>query len=81
MYAPPRSMNAALEEGMTDGKYKKVAANRGGFLETERLYADRRDLYDTWYGIHEAPVKVFPDGSRPRATVNYLETLPPDVPC
>lgn len=75
-YATPRSMNASLEQGMTDGKYKKVAANRGGFTEVERLMEDRKDLADIWYGIHEVDVKVFPDGSKPRATMGYVETAP-----
>jgi hypothetical protein len=73
-YAPPRSMNASLEQGMTDGSYKKVAADRGGFPEVDRRARDLADLDNVWYGFHECEVKVFPDGSKPRATRNYADT-------
>ena len=72
--APHRSSNAELEEGMTDGKYKKLAPNRGGFTEVERLVRDRRDMADVWHGFHEASEKSFPDGSKPRTTPGYAAT-------
>jgi hypothetical protein len=80
-YPTPRSMNANLEEGMSDGKYKKVVMNRGGVCESARLYDDRKDLADVWHGIHECPVKVFPDGSSPRRTPNTVDTNPVECNC
>lgn len=60
-YAKTSGMNASLNEGMSDGKYKKITPNRGGVVEVG-TYEDRRDLYDGYYGIHEKQVKVLPDG-------------------
>lgn len=60
-YAPSRSMNNELSEGSTDGKYKKIVNNRGGVVEPN-TYESRSDLNDNWFGIHEKPVKVTPDG-------------------
>ena len=59
-YAPRRSMNAALSEGATDGKYKKVTQSRGGFVDVATENS-RRDLDDVWFGIHEKQVKMAPD--------------------
>lgn len=71
-YATPRSANSELDEGMTDGKYRKVVMDRGG--EVENLtYESRADLTDGWYGIHEAQEKMTPDGIRCR-TVNTVRT-------
>jgi hypothetical protein len=72
--ARPRSANAELSEGMTDGKYKKVITDRGGVVEGT-TYQDRQDLADVWHGIHEAPVKVLPDGLR-TSTPNFVATPP-----
>jgi len=60
-YAKPRSCNAEVRAGATDGKYKKVIADRGGVVE-HTFVADRLDLIDGYYGIHEAPSMVLPDG-------------------
>lgn len=60
VYPQSRSVVAELNEGATDGKYKKVVNNRGGVVE-QTTQAARADLKDIWYGIHEAPVKVRPD--------------------
>lgn len=68
-YPAARSLNGDLWEGMTDGKYKKLHANRGGDCE-RTTYRDRSALNDWWYGIHEIPVKVLPDGRQCR-TPNY----------
>jgi hypothetical protein len=48
---------------MTDGKYRKIDADRGGVVEMA-TYASRADLTDGWYGLHECPSMVAPDGSR-----------------
>ena len=56
-----RSMNADLNEGMTDGKYKKIVQNRGGQVDPA-THAARADLNDQWFGFTEKPVKVAPDG-------------------
>lgn len=71
-YGPTRSANAELHEGLTDGAYKKVVRDRGGFPEGT-TYQSRRDLADTWYGLHETPVKVSPDGL-PLPTPNFVPT-------
>ena len=73
-YGPTRSVNAALHEGLTDGSYKKVIRDRGGFPEGT-TQAARRDLDDTWYGIHETPSKVSGDGID-IATPNFVPTAP-----
>lgn len=71
-YAPPRSANKDLHEGMTDGCYKKVITDRGGFPEpcTAQM---REDLSDIWYGIHEDRMKHLPDG-RAEETPDWLPT-------
>jgi hypothetical protein len=46
---------------MTDGTYKQVVKDRGGFVETTTADA-RSELTDIYYGIHEAKVKRLPDG-------------------
>ena len=56
-----RSLNGELGEGMTDGAHKKVKRDRASAEIT--FYQQRQNLNDTWYGIHEAPVKMAPDGS------------------
>lgn len=73
-YAPSRSCNNELAQGMTDGKYKQVARDRGGVIEPCTLRS-RRDLDDTWYGIHEAAVKELPDGLS-CSTPTYAPTPP-----
>jgi hypothetical protein len=79
-YATPRSANRELDAGSTDGKYRKINADRGGFVEATTSNA-RRDLTDGWYGLHEAPVMVTPDNrhitdpyavSMPEAPIAYF---------
>lgn len=72
VYPASRSVNAELNEGATDGKYKKVINNRGGAVEHTSQF-DRDDLKDVWYGIHETPVKIRPDSKTVR-TPNYIYT-------
>jgi hypothetical protein len=60
-YPRTRSVNAELDEGATDGKYRKVVMDRGGVVEPA-TYDSRRHLSDTWHGIHEQGVKIRPDG-------------------
>lgn len=69
-----RSMNGELSEGMTDGKYKKVVNNRGGQVQLTTTES-RDDLKDVWYGIHEQPAKVRPDG-KTVGTPNFVHTAP-----
>lgn len=73
-YAPHRSMTADLNEGATDGKYKKVIRDRGGFVDPATTKA-RLDLDSHYYGIHEEQVKVRPDG-KIVTTPNFIRTLP-----
>lgn len=61
-YAQSRSVSGELASGSTDGKYRKVVADRGGIVES-MTYDSRRDLSDTWFGLHECPSMVSPDGS------------------
>lgn len=65
-------MNADLNEGATDGKYKKVVMDRG--LASPDTYNDRRELSDAWHGIHETPAKVNPGSGRAVRTPNYVQT-------
>jgi hypothetical protein len=75
-YPVSRGMNNALSEGSTDGKYKKIVANRDGVIDPA-TYENRADLHDEWFGIHEKQIKVTPDGLL-HATPNYVgnPTLP-----
>jgi hypothetical protein len=61
-YAPQRSMNGSLNDGMTDGTYKKLNRDRGGFVETTTQDA-RADLYPTNFGYIESGYKEQPDGT------------------
>ncbi|KJK56229.1 hypothetical protein [Saccharothrix sp. ST-888] len=65
-YAPQRSLRDNLNAGLTDGSWRKGVTGRGGVVEptTPRI---RDQLADTWYGVHEAPVKIDPFG-RPVTT-------------
>jgi hypothetical protein len=69
-------MNLDLSEGMTDGKYKKVTRDRGGDVE-RTTQESRKDLDDTWFGIHEQQPKVLPDGVQ-HATPQFIPTKPVD---
>ena len=73
---PQRSMNKDLEAGMSDGKYQKIIQHRGGVVEAELAYAEVRDLADTYYGIHEAPVKQLPDGTVDSSSLYNVPTKP-----
>lgn len=75
-YPQTRSMNGDLSEGLTDGKYKKVVNNRAEAEPTTQVA--RHDLNDRYFGIHEAPVKTFPDGLR-HPTPGYVPTAEPDL--
>lgn len=72
VYPRSRSMNADLNEGATDGKYKKVVQDRG--LAEPGTYNERRDLDDAWHGIHEAPTKVVPGRGQAARTPNFVAT-------
>lgn len=73
-HAIPRSANADLHLGAVEGSYKTVIRARGGVVEGSTQRA-RADLDDTWYGIHEAPLKVSGDGVV-ASTPGYVATLP-----
>lgn len=75
-HATPRSMNAELNEGATDGKYKKIIVDRGGLGVTQSATTRARiDLNDVWYGRHEDEIKIRPDG-QPVHTPNFVQTPP-----
>ncbi|MGW3860254.1 hypothetical protein ACWEDZ_02050 [Streptomyces sp. NPDC005047] len=73
-YATPRSMTGDLNDGLTDGTYKKVSTDRGGGVDPA-TYGVRQDLNDLWYGVHEAAVKRRPEGLAVR-TPTYVPTPP-----
>lgn len=75
-YPQMRSMNSALDEGATDGKYKKVVNNRDCAEGT--TFTGRELLDDANFGIHETPDKVVPGGRGTRNTPNYVYTREPD---
>ncbi len=75
MYPQARSMNNALSEGSTDGKYKKIVRDRENAEGT--TWENRADLSDVWYGMHEQRVKATPDGllhSTPNFVPNKTST-------
>jgi hypothetical protein len=73
-YPTARSCNRELAQGSIDGTYKQANRDRGGVIEGTTLRA-RRDLDDTWYGIHEVAVKETPDGLK-ATTPTYAPTPP-----
>lgn len=73
-YAPQRSWTGELNEGATDGTYKKAIRERGGFVE-QTTYRVREDLAPVWYGVMEAQTKIDPFG-RPIRTPNTVATRP-----
>jgi hypothetical protein len=79
-YPKTRSMNRDLEEGMTDGRYKKVVTDRGGIHEGELLYKIREELDSINYGINEIKEKEFGDSTR-GVTPDYVETHVNDGCC
>ena len=57
-----RSMNAELNEGMTDGSYKKIPRDRS--VVNDPNLAARREM--SWrYGFEDAPVERRPDTGAP----------------
>jgi hypothetical protein len=67
-------MNNSLSEGSTDGKYKKIVANRDGEIDPA-TYENRADLSHQWYGLVEKKIKVTPDGLL-HATPRYVPNAP-----
>lgn len=61
-YAPARSENGSLRDGMTDGTYKKLNPNRGGFVETT-TQESRAMLNPDTFGYQESPFQPMPDGT------------------
>jgi hypothetical protein len=56
-----RSQNLELNEGATDGTYKKIPPNRSN---VENSLDERREM--SWrYGFEDAPVKFRPDTGLP----------------
>lgn len=66
------NLNSNLAAGMSDSKYKKVVNDRGNAEST--TYDSRRDLNDTWYGIHEANHKVLGDGTSGHGDAGFVST-------
>ena len=72
-YYAELSCNDNLSEGMTDGKYKKVVANRRSVEPGMDWFHNRECLNDIYYGIHETNPKVAPDGTIV-STPDYVAT-------
>lgn len=75
-YAPRRSMNGALADGMTDGTYKKLTRDRGGFVESTTQEAREMLNRDT-IAYQESGFKQQPDGTTRYSTgdITYLSPL------
>lgn len=73
-YANSRPLGGEMNEGLTDGGYKKISRDRGGSVDPA-TYAARSDLSDVWHGIHEANSKQRPDGQTVR-TPGYVPNPP-----
>ncbi|MEW1922310.1 hypothetical protein [Streptomyces sp. NPDC088360] len=74
-YANQRALSGDLHEGLTDGGYKKIVRDRGGQVESTTHHV-RSSLNDTWFGMHEDPLKHTPDG-RAVTTPHYVGTPAP----
>jgi len=72
-----RSVIRELDEGATDGTYKKVVQNRGGLVE-EGFWDARKQLSVKGYGITEAPTKAIPGSNGMEVTTPY--TVPTKDP-
>jgi len=59
-----RSLNGELHEGMVEGRYRKVAPNRGGEIE-DTFKANRTGLSAFYYGelLQQEVSRTLPDGS------------------
>ena len=77
-YAEPRSCNAELAQGMTDGEYKQVVKDRGGQVETG-TWEHRKLLSTMVYGIVELDKKECPDGVGPVRTSYTVDTPRPGI--
>lgn len=76
-YPSTRSVNRELEAGATDGRYRKVIADRGG--EVEHTFMEGRlDLTNAFYGIHEAPSMQVPGCNRTCINPYAVSTPMPD---
>jgi hypothetical protein len=72
-----RSVVRELDEGLTDGRYKKVVTDRGGLVE-DGFWENRKHLSVKMYGIVEAPTKVLPGANGMEVTTPY--TVPTKDP-
>lgn len=77
-YPRTRSVNRELDAGATDGRYRKVIADRGGDVE-HTFVENRMDLTNAFYGIHESPVMQVPGCARP-CTNPYAVITPAPSP-
>jgi hypothetical protein len=72
-----RSCLRDFDEGLTDGRYKKVVQNRGGVVENG-AWESRQDLSVKLYGIVEAGRKVLPGTDLEVVTPNTVPTKNPE---
>jgi len=78
-YPATRSCNRELEAGATDGKYRKVINDRGGDVE-RTFVANREDLVNGFYGIHETSVMQVPGRPNRPCTNPYGVVTPMPSP-
>lgn len=79
-YPSTRSVNDELEAGATDGKYRKVIADRGGVVE-HSFETDRECLNGSgYYGIHESSSMRVPGGNRTCRNVYGVHFPEPEIP-
>lgn len=76
-YPRTRSVNRELEAGATDGKYKKIVADRGGDVERTFL-EDRAELIGAFYGITEHDSMRVPGMNRTCANPYRASVPAPD---
>jgi hypothetical protein len=58
-----RSQNQDLKLGSVEGKYKMLAKDHGGEVESTTVDA-REDLSWIWYGVTQCDVMDLPDGGK-----------------
>lgn len=72
-HAPARSMNVELQEGLNDGKYKRITPDRTNIdFPSEQKIAQERMHDLAWpYGVNEPEVAYTPEGKIVRKNPRY----------
>jgi hypothetical protein len=69
-------MNRDLETGMVEASHRMVVKDRGGIVE-QTTWEARKELSDTYHGIHESASMHTPDGLR-TTDPYYVPTAKPE---